>query len=332
MVDTVIQNLVLPNMPCDVILALDAQQSELTQATMEKLQPYLIKTILIPKKPDQNQIVEFVQVNTALKSIDTSKYAYIMKTRSDAYIAHPIPLLTAVGVSDADTFAAAWNTFKAAYRALDPKASANQLLQGWVFTAGIPIMLHPMVMNQPVMPWSQLNQYEINTPLVNAIAAMQQVPVDDSSAMQAIVKRLAIEHKFFYIFGSTWVHFGARQEFVTLADILVNEYGAHVWSKHTGVADRWAATVTESHLRLSHLYHQLTCIDVMNPADYYVSFKFTSVGLANLRRAKTLYAFLLRSQQLEGDPNTARAMPSDAEQTLQDAVYARSLSIGNFHN
>ena len=102
-VDSIIENLVKTNAPCDVILSVDAKSQELSTASLTKLRPYLLHILYSePSDLRVGSIIEFVQVHKALQwlrsndSAALSRYDYVMKSRTDVYIARPLRFLTAL--------------------------------------------------------------------------------------------------------------------------------------------------------------------------------------------------------------------------------------------
>lgn len=150
-----------------------------------------------------------------------TRYAYVLRTRSDVYIAQPFPLLTAMGVGEG--FDAAWRVFRRLLNSTD----VGVALRAWFMTAGMPFYYNITVRRTPpAMVWSPCNAYDFNKPLLEAISA-RAATVPSLDAVRDVQRAIHdIAHTMHVMFsnGGLFVHFGTLQDMLSGAHALVGHY------------------------------------------------------------------------------------------------------------
>jgi hypothetical protein len=210
-IDSIVDNIVLPNQPCDVALSLDARETDVSATVIRKLQPFLVRSFFSDPDDARGQLamIEFQQTLKPLTRIDLSKYGFVLRSRSDVYVARPFPMMLAFGFGD--DFATAWRGFCSHMNTTSPAA----VLQAWFMTSGMPFYLNVTVRRTPpAMVWSPCNAYEFNEPLLQAIRhqGSKLASVEDVVAVQEVVQSIARDMRVMFTNGGLYVHFGAASD------------------------------------------------------------------------------------------------------------------------
>lgn len=315
-VTSIVENLVKPNMPCDVVLSLDGPEVEVSGLVYNLLQPYL--TLALFAEPGDRRtpggMLEFFQLTKALRRVDTTAYDFLAKTRSDAYIQRPLHFRRPYAADD--SFSSGWSTF---LHALPLNVTPQTAVFSWFMTAGMPFYLPMMVNTVPSMPWSMMNQYDVNADLIASVRAHTAVLgpsfLDNHAAVARLVSRLARQYHLVYLCGSNWLHWGPHDDFVRIAFILEAEYGNLTWLNITGRNASFGPYVAEAHVRLAHIKENVSLIDLANGPDYDVTFDGKFYGFNSLTRSQALSVWLVRPWQLKELVERSGYLPRNETET-----------------
>ena len=343
-VDSIIDNLVKANAPCDVVVSTDRELPRNSLALM-KLRPYMISPggVIYPDASIDNMTVkssiEFEQHHRALSRVQTSGYGFIMKTRTDVVIQRPMTFTTAIG-SDASKFHATWPVFLTALMRHEPSVTPEEAILSWFMMAGSPFYIIRLSRRNDHMSWSPVGPYNITKSLQHAIKENcdelwgldlhrgWRFLLEKTESVRSLIQRLAKDEHVMYMAGNTWVGFGARQDFLKVYETIYRDYGRFSWNDWRGspvwenhlhdppsmvTESHWdpPPTVTESHFRLSHLHHNVSLVDLVNLADHQITFMRENdcYGPDLLRQAKGLATYILRDRQISCLDRSPSATP-----------------------
>ena len=324
-VDGIVANLIAPNAPCDVVLALDWMRDEDTREVLAKLRPHVV-AVLYPSDsrregPELDHAREFSQVQRALDYVNVSAYAYIAKTRTDLAVMVPFDFATAVGRSA--RFPDAFARFVADLRATAaPPVRPCEALSIWVYSFGLRAYVKDArrVMTRR-MVWCPVTNAAITRGLLRALRdacaagwggdaldgnaasdAAGWAFLADAPAVADVVSALFADHHIMLLAGSTWLNWGASEDFLRVHKTIAARFGEldwkalpPPWEELSDPTWRRQPTVTESHMRLSHLVSGVSLVDVYAQPDYEFSF------------ARNFPLHCRTWGQLQGDPLAATA-------------------------
>lgn len=345
-VDSIIANLVQPNMPCDVALSLDSHETELSLAVIRKLAPYLVVSYF----KDESDLeakrhyagIEFFQTLKVLWRFNISLYTFVIRTRSDVYVAQPFTVQTTFGYGDFD---GAWSAFRSEVGAMGSNSDASQWLTWWFMTAGMPFYVNLTVRRvPPVMVWSPVNAYDFNKRLLASIKVIaKEIDVSDVGALREAVQRIARTNHVTFSTGGLFVHFGLRDDILNGTKAMMDEIASKrlTWKdfdptisyedpNHPELAGKQRIISPEATLRLAQHAHGLAFVDLVNPADAIASFTWKFYGYPHLTRARALSSFILRTRQVRFDsslPHLNDKYRAALEDTMMDLVNQETAAI-----
>jgi hypothetical protein len=330
-VDSIIQNLVEANEPCDVILSLDSYRSEDTEAPIARLGARLVG-VIYPSPDDYGYSgsgSEFSQVRRALRAVDTSRYEFVMKTRTDLFIARPYAFSTAAAQTPA--FPGAFRAYLARARAADARLTPCGAVSQWLWSAGMdyyrPHARAALGESPPWMVWSPVSNADISARLLAATESACAAAwaggddaagwrfLEDARKAQALVAALARAQRLLYMQGGTWMSWGFRQDFLAVHAAMHDAYasGAYSWlsvpaplqalSRPDWVVATTSETpvgmVCESIFRLAHPLMGTSLVELRADSDFHPSFErqcyYHCLSATLLPRIKEpLGAFILR--------------------------------------
>lgn len=303
-VDSVVLNLIFPNSPCDVVLSLDEFSKQHQESSaLEKLSPYLL-SILIPTDSKrtfehQGNGVEFSQIVRALDNVNTSRYTYIMKTRTDHFIHRPLSFKTAAGRSV--NFSRAFRSFVRQTRLFDPILTPCDIISRWIWSGGglnfyLEHAENALGENPPEMLWSphpnifvtSLLQQDIQ--LLCARHSSFNSPIDYINAKN-IISFLVRKHNIMWLQGSTWISWGFTDSFIFVYNATDSAFfsGIHDWRAvplpyHYLSRPLWSKDsifplnkVTEIVIRLAHVLSGVTLIELRSKSEMLPSFRRSCV-------------------------------------------------------
>jgi hypothetical protein len=268
-VDSIIENLIKTNWPCDVVVSLDRAPSQNgSTKALEKLQQYMLAGVgIIYPSPGEDLLpanvssIEFIQHYRALTRVDTSAYTFIMKTRTDVVIQQPLAFTTALG-HDETRFRALFPRFVQELLAHDPTATPADVIYTWYMTAGNTFYIRHMYKRNIHMSWSPVGPHDIVHALRDAVnkrfAAIWDNPSNsgdtgdtgrrerqgrfpllqnsggDDNQLRHLIQDIASEQHVMYMVGNTWVGFGFREDFLPVYETIYNDFGSFSWNKWRG--------------------------------------------------------------------------------------------------
>jgi hypothetical protein len=354
----IFENVVKQNAPAKVIINIDGGETERRLLDQDKnikqcLRYYegVIDFIVegINKKTALHHGMEFDLMDRALDLIELNHYhaRYIIKVRSDNFINAPIDIAAAFGLGS--SFMYKFVELQHQYAKLvrshkettvdtsnSPVVDAGLVpsfvfadhLWAWVFTAGIPQLLRPMLFEPSPSPWSFLNATAWNENMKSYIYATYNRSLPVSVAHEyygysdLVVSALADIHSKYevvYLMGRTWVHFGRYNTIAKISRDIVPDYGRLAWNvsgtlqKALPPGYQWPfkddklveegkryntfewREVTESQLRLEHLKHGVNLVDMQNRLDDEYSFTMAPGSVYEFIGDDRVVAFLLRT-------------------------------------
>lgn len=302
---SIFENLIKVNKPCDVIFSIDEPANNIPVDVINKFQPY-IKTILDPTTHQaQDGRIEFYLMDKVIKTLGETinEYRYVLKVRCDNYLKHPIKLDYVYGRHP--KFGGAYKSFHIKLeKTLNKQCSQAELLWSWVYTAGIETMIKPMLVDEPKSPWCLLHPLQWNKDIKTNIMKNYK-PSGDISAIKQYLSLIHKKYKIVYLIGSTWIHFGQKNNMIDISQKIHADYGKLAWKQFgfddSKLKNKWL-DVTESQMRLSHRKHKYNLIDLVNQADYDTS--FDDKGINNLEKdivnQDTMF-WLLRDNKIAKD-------------------------------
>ncbi len=295
------QHLILTHSPCDVVLALDCAESDVSQHVLDVLQPFLVASFFDLGRQRLKGAIEFAQVNYALERVNVSTYEFILKTRTDVFIRHPMDFRVAYGLSN---FRTAWEDFE---RGRTRNLTLDRAFSAWFLTGGGAVLFWSQMVDQEhAMAWAPISSRTAAKSLLRDSARVSAESAERTAAsVQPRIQDLAKRHHLCYVVGSTWVHFCRTQDYFRLQRALVSLWGQLSWLEHGyNVSFRkHEKTVTESHLRLAALKLNISFVDLRNIIDYGASFwKKCSAGFTFFSKLSRLFAFILRPAQARLGP------------------------------
>lgn len=330
-VGSIIEHLVLPNAPCDVVLSLDRPGPEATLPVFATLQPYLLAIVYPQVSDTREQGMEFAQTTRALQAVDTSKYAFIAKSRTDLMVLQRFAFKAGIGLDS--VFPDSFSFFLRGTRSLFPSATPCGVLEAWVRSSG---MLHYAAFAHPLdsgahlrpMPWAPVSSYDMTPALESAVkaACMSGWGGDDDSEsrmrgwqflekeptmLRNAVRKIASQSRLFYGQGSTWISWGERDEFIKLHTLMQEAHRFLSWADLPPPGSDWKLRkgfcggdctemnhATESTFRMAHVMRGLSFAELMAPIDVAVSFDNSAL----LHCIDGLHSSILRDTAASGLP------------------------------
>ncbi len=322
---SIFENIMKHNSPCKVILNIDGGEVDKKVVAedpliQECLQGYVgsIDFIIegVQKKTALQHGTEFDMMDRALDHIEANNYQarYLIKVRTDNVVNAPIDISAAFGTSS--SFTTRFMAFHHQYAKTalvttpDDSFSMADILWQWVFTAGMPQWILPMVLEPSPSPWCFINATAWNKDVKSYIFEKYNhtVPLIVAKELYSyrIIMRdaLADIHSRFdvaYLIGRSYIHFGRYETVARLSRAIVKDYGHLSWnvstSKQTVLPPdyQWPFTgeilatqghnydifewreVVASQLRLEHWKQGVHLVDLQNIADDIKS-HYNSVG------------------------------------------------------
>lgn len=299
-VDGLLANVIAPNAPCDVVLALDWMREEDTRAVLAKLRPH-VTHVLYPSDtrregPELPSAKEFSQLRRALDYVNASAYTYIMKARTDLAVMVPFDFATAAGRSP--RFSRAFARFVAAAQAITTPHPVRpcEALSMWVYSFGIDIYAHDArLVATRGMVWAPLTNAAVTPGLQRAlhdacVAGWGGDAASDaagwaflarSDEIASIISTLFTDHHVMLLAGSTWLSWGASEDFLRVYSIIHSHFGRFnfrdlppPWQNLSVPTWGHKSEVTESHVRISHLVSGVSLVEVHNRQDFEYSFSW----------------------------------------------------------
>lgn len=308
----IFKHLVKPNLPAKVLIIISKRKvgtvsfkpAALDCLKMFKYRDEIIVTVLDGYLPDFNQSkpefqVTEAAVNWAEKS--NNSFEYILKVRTDNMVRADIDLKTIFGDSDNKQFTKKFSSFESTFRLLWGEKyqrfpTWQDVVWGWVFTAGNDFFISPMVFGDPRSVWCPVSPKEWNKNLKEYIYKLTAPSEECSSRCYYSYTKMSINnalsiHKVLYLIGSTWIHFGPASLFMQAAHDVVSKFGTLDWSELGYSIKRWDwetvisdkeylkdhpdpkwLWVTESQFRAVHMHNGWNLIDLVKIDDYIKSF------------------------------------------------------------
>lgn len=195
----IFEHIVKQNAPSRVIINIDGGESEKTIITSNKfiracLDAYLgpVDFIIEPihKKTALHHGMEFDLMDRAIDFIEANKFTakYLLKVRSDNFINAPIDIGAAYGRSS--SFITRFLSFQQRYQRMLADAnkinniatataaiSLGEQLWAWIFTAGVQVLIRPMLFEPSPSPWSFINVTVWNHKMHDDILTRYSQPV-----------------------------------------------------------------------------------------------------------------------------------------------------------
>lgn len=246
-VDLTIENLILPNMPCDVVLSLGSQtpigEAE-TNDTLSKLSPFLID-VLHPEDDRRKPLpgpatgtAAYAQVIRALDVVNLTRYEFIMRVRTDLAMLHPFSFATVIGRSA--EFPVALSSFISAVRAAQRSAQPCDVVAQWLFSLGsfyyLPDAIQALA-NKRAMIWAPVTTLELSPHLLPAIkaacaanwggddlAGWRFLESENSENTRSMIAGIVKSQHLMWVQGGDWMSFGAREDFFNVYNYFYNEY------------------------------------------------------------------------------------------------------------
>ena len=310
-----LDNIIIPNKPCHVILAIDGSFHEIPSSILQDLKYYLVDVYTTQNKMIErdNQCIEFALVKHALDRIqDIESYKYILKIRTDLYIRFQIDIKMIYGTCSTKQFENQLTQIVKNWKDTPSKAIKDWFLTGgfYFFTTK---QLDPE--NPPRSPWSIQNIFEWNASLFKMIDVIFERMSAQNITIQflkKIIQELCQNEKIVYLIGSTWIHFGLSEHIIDITNKLYlnhtkmkwtgkNDNDELQWTDHKGeirkkTQDEWKL-ITDDQIRLVHHLNNYHLMDLVNNNDYIESFDAQNKHNVN-KKNRNLFAWIVRQQSL----------------------------------
>lgn len=299
-VDSIVLNLITPNTPCDAVLSIGKTDLSLHTEVIKKLSPFLIDVLFPTTNITEisGNGVEFSQITRALRSVDTSQYSFIMKTRTDLFIYQPLSFLTAAGKGD--NFPFQFQSFIFRARALYPSTTPCDMISLWLWSGGKHVYLshaHAALSKKPpLMLWSPHANSVIASELLNSMVdecnmmgIISWDHLSDIAAMRFLISSIVKKYKIMWLQGSTWLSWGAKETFI---DVFLSAERAYGSGQHD-----WRNVPAP----LEHLSRSKWAIDSLFPlnkvteAVLRLAFPLSGANLIELRSAREMYPSFMRN-------------------------------------
>lgn len=310
-----LDNIIIPNKPCHVALAIDGSYHDIPTSVLQDLKYYLIDVYTTQNKTVQrdHQSIEFSLVKHSLERIiDIDSYKYLLKIRTDLYVKYPIDIKIIYGTCSTQQFEKA---FTQIYK--NWKTEPATAIKSWFLTGGFNFFKDTQLdtTNPPRSPWSIENIFQWNSTLFDKIDIICSIMKDKNitiHSIKTIIQELCLLDKVVYLIGSTWIHFGLCEHIVHISNTLYDKHSKMnwpgkndddelQWTDHKGEIRRktqkeWKF-ITDDQIRLVHHLHSYYLMDLVNNKDYIESFDFKNTHNVN-KKNRDLFAWIVREQSL----------------------------------
>lgn len=311
---SILNNILIPNSPCDVILSIDGYYHDIPLNVLHDLKLYLIDIYTTQNKDisRDNQRIEFELVREAFQRIKYPDiYTFALKIRTDIYIKYPIELKLIYGTCYKKHFE---NRFYQLIKhtKTDWKMNPSQVLKEWFLTGSFDFFISRQldILNPPCHPWSIQNIYQWNQTLFQQIdelceACKKPMTLD---FIQYLIRQLSDNAHIVYLIGSTWIHFGRFNDIMKISTILCDSHTKMNWPNHDDndilqwidhkgkirqkLQKEWKL-ITDDQIRLVHHINNYHLMDLVNNDDYIESFDATHTLSVNKKNPK-LFAWIVR--------------------------------------
>jgi hypothetical protein len=308
---SMLDNIIIPNKPCDVVLAIDGSYHEIPKPILQDLKYYLIDIYTTQNKTVErdHQSIEFSLVKHAMDRIpDMDSYKFMLKIRTDLFVRSPINIKTIYGTCSNAEFER--------YFFKNWKNDPGEAVQSWLLTGGLDFFKDKQLNRAcpPRSPWSIQNIFEWNHSLFEKIRLVFQ-RLDDISihTLKTFIQKFCENEKIVYLIGSTWIHFGLAKDIKEITEILYHNHTKMTWPgkndedelewvDHKGETRRklqkdWKL-ITDDQFRLVHHLHGYHLMDLVNNNDYIESFDAHHTHNVN-KKNRNLFAWIVREKSLK---------------------------------
>ena len=160
-----LDNIIIPNKPCHVVLAIDGFYHDIPESILQDLKYYLVDIFTTQNKiiERDNQCIEFALVKHAIDRVsDIQSYKYILKIRTDIYIRFPLDINTIYGTCSTQQFERFFTSFYKNW-----KTQPADAIKSWFLTGGFDFFKTKQLdlKNPPRSPWSIENIFQWNSSL-----------------------------------------------------------------------------------------------------------------------------------------------------------------------
>lgn len=315
----IVENLIVPNEPCDVILALDPPSQPYPSEAETVLSKWLLPR---PGPPTPgNASIEFRVQDAAFGSVATnlSRYAWAVTTRTDTLPKYPFcPRCVAGDVNlrrlvnefcDFGLRVSALTRGPTDYEAIMPPVKDHVFY--WLVGAGnfqfAFTRTEPGKMRRKTLsPWcpAYVPRCLLDRETESLRAAIEKIPdveLQDPISLRHHLRRLVKDFRISWLAGSTWMRLGTTQSIASSTRSVLDHWGRSfpeagltTMSLVTNLTEKYRQ-VTESQLRMA-MFEAGTMIELSNLPDYWVSFSEQQAALnipEKFARFSTVY-FILR--------------------------------------
>jgi len=328
--DQIVANLLLPNEPCHLSVALDSGPSRLPAHASKTFQPWLVsEQVVRPPCARDARSCAHVEFRLALAALEGGlrhggqrglTYNYMLSARTDLFVAAPLCVKALLGRVDAQRLAALMRRLDAAVTAVEPthastlapeETDAQRLTSRWLLGSGSTALAiaraRAAAQRRSFTQWCPES-----VPIcshANATRALRSdIRSSQVSDLQRLTQRMAAKHRLLGVLGNTWLRFGSASVLARHLRDSVANWGRS-FSSVCGVEPlpKWHPVhrdklvdfreVTETQLRLSVWATGATLVEVPVP----FSPKHGAKSLLRIQQqaAKRAAAFLVRSNQVE---------------------------------
>lgn len=321
---SIYERVLIPNRPCQVVLAIDGKYTDIPSSVLQLLSPFLLDIYTTHNREDvprHNQIIEFVLVQKALERVNVEDFKFILKIRTDLFVKSPIVVKTLYGWSSFEQFQKSFVNLCSKAK-MDWREDVVRAMQSYLLCGGMDFFIPRQLdsKNPPRSPWSIKNVYEWNADLFRKmeriVLGLRQKDEGWQPRMEWIHRFLRVfceENHVMFLIGSTWIHFGYAQDVAEVSRLMVEK---HTTMKYPDVEDEEELTwvdhknerrsrkqkdwmkITDDQIRMAHHLHSYPLVDLVNPADYIESFDAVH-SLQVDKRRNDLFAWIVRSQQIK---------------------------------
>lgn len=321
---SLLDNIIIPNKPCDIILSIDGEYKNIPTSLLSLLNPYIIDIYTTQNKivERDHHRIEFFLVSEALKRAQDyiDQYTFVAKVRTDIYIKYPLPIKTIYGQCAPLYFRNVFLPF-IKQTSINWKDNPDEAIKAWFLTGGQSFFISKQLDEEhpPKSPWCIDNVFDWNSDLFRKIRCICDARRHHDSAsqlsvefIQYIIRELSRDEHIVYLIGSTWIHFGYTDDILRTSIDLCIQYTTLVyphkreddileWHDHKNQIrsksqQDWKL-ITDNQIRMIHRTHKFHLFDLVNDADYIESFDASHSHNVN-RKDPALFAWLVRPHQV----------------------------------
>lgn len=269
---------------------------------LSKLQPHLVGVVYTMRAPYEGRVggIEFEMTRIALQTFDTTKYEFLLKTRTDVLLLEDFDFRTAIGLGP--LFQLRFSEFVGLARGKFPSVSPCEVLEAWLRSAGIfryAITLFPFDKGavHTWMPWSPISNFEITRTHHNHVLNVCNASGwdgEDNDAnfiramdfrLRALVRSTVSQERLVYGQGPSSMSWAERSNFIKMHTLMNEKHRLVEWDD---LPPPWTdlrlrpnfcngncpglAVAAESTFRLAPMLLNFTYIDLWVPVEFDAGF------------------------------------------------------------